>query len=223
MRQIELIKGDFRFQYKYGIFAIYVILIAVYIGLLAAIPMAVRQTVAIILIFTDPAAMGLFFMGAVILLEKSQRINCSLAVAPMKVSEYITAKVLSMVVTGTLIGMMLGIYAKIPHLFSATLGIGLSSIIFSLCGLLVAIRITSLNQFLLATVPFELGIFAPALLYLFGVIRGRGILFHPGIAAIALIKGEENIGILCVGILLAWIIILYTLCKYKTKKAFSEC
>ncbi|HCT90783.1 MAG TPA: ABC transporter permease, partial [Lachnospiraceae bacterium] len=46
--------------------------------------------------FSDPAAMGLFFMGAVVLLEKGQHTPCAVAVSPVRAMEYIAAKVASL-------------------------------------------------------------------------------------------------------------------------------
>ena len=46
-------------------------------------------------VISDPAAMGLFFMGAVILPEKSQRVTSFFAVSPLKAWEYVGAKVLA--------------------------------------------------------------------------------------------------------------------------------
>ena len=89
MRLLHLIFWDICFQIKYGIYMIYAILTVLYLVLLGALPPAWRTGTAVILIFSDPAAMGLFFMGAVILLEKSQRVVNALAVSPVTVREYI--------------------------------------------------------------------------------------------------------------------------------------
>ncbi|MEA4823599.1 MAG: hypothetical protein VB111_05720 [Clostridiaceae bacterium] len=70
MRLVHLTAGDIRFQWKYGFYILYAIFTAFYLLVLAAVPNSIRRTVATVLIFTDPAAMGLFFMGAIILLEK---------------------------------------------------------------------------------------------------------------------------------------------------------
>ncbi|MBR6079837.1 MAG: hypothetical protein IKP60_06755 [Treponema sp.] len=54
-------------------------------------------------------------------------------------------------------------------ILSVLSGTFLSSVIFTLFGLIIATKITSLNQFILTTVPVEILGFVPALLHLFGV------------------------------------------------------
>ena len=49
---------------------LYTVLTVLYAVVLLAMPESWQEKVAPILIFSDPAAMGLFFMGAIILLEK---------------------------------------------------------------------------------------------------------------------------------------------------------
>lgn len=71
MRLKALLRGDIRFQYKYGFYFIYLLFSVLYIGLLYAFPEKWRGKAAILMIFSDPAAMGLFFMGAIVLFEKA--------------------------------------------------------------------------------------------------------------------------------------------------------
>lgn len=60
--------------------------------------------------------MGLFFMGAIVLLEKSQRVNCALAVSPARDCEYMLAKLFSLAVIGLLVGGILAIAGGIAWL-----------------------------------------------------------------------------------------------------------
>ncbi|MCI2046838.1 MAG: ABC transporter permease, partial [Faecalibacterium sp.] len=69
MRKKNLIRGDLRFLAGSGIALVYGIFTLLYVLLLAAIPAGqARRVTAAILVYTDPAAMGLFFMGAFLLL-----------------------------------------------------------------------------------------------------------------------------------------------------------
>ena len=83
MNTKSLILSDIRFQFRYGFYTIYLVFTLVYVGLLFALPNAWRTDAALIMIFTDPAAMGLFFMGAIVLFEKNERVLDSLAVSPV--------------------------------------------------------------------------------------------------------------------------------------------
>lgn len=220
MRVRNLILGEFRFLIKYGILALYGVFTVIYICLLAAIPLSAKSTTGTILIFTDPAAMGLFFMGAVMLLEKSQRVESSLGVSPITVGEYILAKVLPMMTVGTAVGLILSLFAGNGHIVLAVAGVALSSVLFSLCGLWVGANIQSLNSFMIATVPFEIVLCVPPILYLFGVIKSKLWLIHPGVAAISLIKGDSTLWYVAILSLLVWMLPIYLCCKKAVKKSF---
>ncbi len=222
MRLKSMVLHEFRFLMKYGIIAIYVIFTLVYLGFLSAIPKSARSVTAMILIFTDPAAMGLFFMGAVILLEKSQHIESSLGVSPVKISEYILAKCVPMMIIGTIVALVIGITAGVAALPGLVSGVGLSSFVFSLCGLFVASNIRTLNGFMIAVVPFEIFLCVPAILYLFGILKGSYYFLHPGIAAISLISGENSMWILKMISLCIWTVAAFILCEKAVMKSFAS-
>ena len=92
MRLGRLICGDIHFQWKYGFYFIYFILTVLYVCGIAALPEHWKTDIASIMIYSDPAAMGLFFMGAIVLLEKSQKVLNAMVVSPVKISEYILSK-----------------------------------------------------------------------------------------------------------------------------------
>lgn len=221
MRLLALLRGDIRFQWKYGFYFLYGVFAAVYAMIIFAVSPSVRPTVATILIFTDPGAMGLFFMGAIVLLEKSQRVNCALSASPAGLGEYIGAKLLSLALIGALVALVLAICAGMKSLLPCMAGVLLTSFLCSLCGLIVAMRVSSLNQFLVFTVPFELLICLPPALLLFGVWHPV-MLLHPGVAGVLLIFGGGEHTALCLLSLLVWLIPAYAVCRRDTKRCFME-
>lgn len=116
MRIVCLLKGDIRQQWKYGFYGLYLILTLIYAGVLSILPSNWKVTGTALIIFSDPAALGLFFMGAVILLERSQRVLESLAVSPVRPEEYIVSKALSLALISTLAAAVLGVVGGSPSL-----------------------------------------------------------------------------------------------------------
>lgn len=169
MRLKRLFLLDMRFQAKYGFYFLYAILTAIYTIVLFALPEHWRGKAAAILIFSDPASMGLFFMGAIVLLEKSQHTPCVLAVSPVRAVEYVIAKVGSLSVVSLAVAAALALAAGVDDLPMVLSGTLLSSVIFTLFGIMIAAQIGSLNQFILWTVPVEAVCFVPAVLHLFKV------------------------------------------------------
>ncbi len=207
-RLCKLINGDIRFQLKYGFYLVYLIFILFYICLIYAFPATVRGTVACLLIYTDPAAMGLFFMGAIVLFEKSQRVLNSIAVSPVTVKEYILSKLISLGLVGTITGTVIAASSGNRSIPSVILGTFLGSLIFSMFGLITASLVNSLNQFMVATIPFEFLCMLPPMVYLFGY-RERFMLLHPGCLVIRLIEGQGLNEPLSLLYLCLWIVLIF--------------
>lgn len=219
MRIRNLIFGDIRFQIKYGFYFVYAVFTLFYILLLSIFPASIRANVAAILIYSDPAAMGLFFMGAIVLLEKSQRVLNSIAVSPVKVSEYILSKVISLGIISTIVGVTISLSTNLTNVVEIAVATFLGSVLFSLMGLTIAARISSLNQFMVATIPFELICFVPPIAFLFGYEKSY-LMFHPGTIIVSTILGERHFDALTLLILLGWIILLYLITHNIVRKMF---
>ena len=187
-----LLKGDFRFQWKYGFYGLYLIFCALYVGVLLALPASIRKTAALLMIFSDPAAMGLYFLGAMVLFEQSQRVVSSLAVAPVTASEYVASKLLSLSCVSTGAGLAIALFSRagLPVL-SLAAGVFLGSLLFSAVGMILAARAATLNRFVLMTIPAEILIIAPAAAWLFAGQPDIMIL-HPGVCVLVLCGGAGN-------------------------------
>ena len=188
MKLMALLHGDVRVQFKYGFYLLDLFFSLFYIGLLAAFPQAWRQTAAVLMVFSDPAALGLFFMGALVLFEKSERVLDSLAIAPVKVRDYVLSKLLSLALISTLVALAIGAFGGIvasPLYFLA--GVMLGSCLFSALGLMVAARIATLNQFIVFTVPIQIATNIPAIAYIAGW-QPVWLLLHPGVCMIELLN-----------------------------------
>ena len=190
MKSGALVFSDIRFQFRYGFYSIYGVLTLVYLGLLYALPDAWRGDAAIIMIFTDPAAMGLFFMGAIVLFEKNERVLDSIAVSPVGAWEYVLSKLVSIGLISTLVTAVIGLGAGVVHsplLFLVS--VFLCSCLFSALGLIAACKIKTLNQFFLASVPLEVLTVIPAVLWMFFVPSDLFVL-HPGADLLMLCTGR---------------------------------
>lgn len=219
MRMKALLIGDVRFQFKYGFYFLYLIFTVLYTTLLFILPETWREKAAILMIFSDPAAMGLYFMGAIVLFEKSERVLNSLAISPAKVYEYVTAKLLSIAVVSTTVGVLVGLSGKVvSNIFYFILGVLIGSCLFSAIGLMIAVNIATLNQFILATIPAELLISLPAIVYLFGSKPGW-LIFHPGVCVIELCQ-NGLIALPAAIILIVWTTLLALFACHAVAKSF---
>ena len=221
MRKINVIKGDMTFQWKYGFYALYFLMIIIYLVVFSFFKGDIKDTIVSICVYSDPAAMGMFFMGALILLEKSQRIINSIAVSPVTAEEYILGKLISIGIISEIVGIVLMIQRSPVNYFLCAVGIFAGSVIFSLCGIIVGAKIQSLNQYIIWTLPFEIVGFVPVILYRIGFLwDNRLMLLHPGCAVMQLLEGNTDMVLISVISILVWSVILFWLADVSVEKMF---
>lgn len=216
MRLRYLFLWDMRFQAKYGFHFLYAILTVIYAIALLAVPDSWQEKTAAILIFSDPASMGLFFMGAIVLLEKNQHTPCAFAVSPVHTIEYIVAKIGSLSAISLVVATILALVANVSNLHIVVLGTVISSAIFTLLGIIIATKISSLNQFILWTIPIEVVCFVPAILHLFR-ITPTWLQYYPINVCMEMISGHvpSAIGIFIVMALTVILLVLSKCCALK--------
>ena len=214
MRLGRLICGDIHFQWKYGFYFIYFILTVLYVCGIAAL--TGHWKTDIIMIYSDPAAMGLFFMGAIVLLEKSQKVLNAMVVSPVKVSEYILSKTVALIAISTVIAMILGFVSGSNQLLSIAVGTALTSAIFTMLGIIAATKISNLNQFLIVIMSIEIVCFVPPIVGLF--VKLPDIFrFFPFTACMNLITGKSILLSFDMVLVIATLIILYIVARHTVK------
>lgn len=221
MRRRSIWLQDLFFLNRYGFLLVYGIFTIVYICILQVIPTNYQELVMRILIFTDPAAMGLFFMGAIVLLEKSQRVQSALTVSPLSVSNYILGKIIAFLITGEIVAVLIAISTGTYEIGGILVGVAFGSVLFSLAGLILAIYARSLNHFMLISVIAELLITLPGVLKLFGVNHFL-LTINPGAMVVDLMSGIGMRQLLYGMVLVCEIIILFCICKELTKRSFRR-
>ena len=220
MRLKKLFLLDMRFQAKYGFYFLYAVLTVIYIAVLFALPENWKEKAAAILIFSDPASMGLFFMGAIVLLEKSQHTTCALAVSPVHAAEYVIAKVSSLSVISLVVAAILALTADADHLHIVLFGTFISGVIFTLLGIIAATKIESLNQFILWAVPIETVCFVPAILHLFK-ITPAWCGYYPVNVCMDMVSGHSSSAIGFLGVV-ATTVILFGLSRFCVLKMWDS-
>ena len=81
---IHLLRHDARLQWRYGIYAAYGVVLAFYVALLVSGRQRLPAWVPGVIIFTDPAALGFYFLGALMMLERAEGVRTALAVSPLR-------------------------------------------------------------------------------------------------------------------------------------------
>lgn len=219
MRLFTLTKLELKLLFKEGIIYLYALLGIIYLAILFLIPTGYRTKAGVLLIFTDPAAMGLFFMDSVILLEKSQRVFSSLSITPIKSLEYVIAKSLAFLLLGYIVSLLLYLTFR-ENLLAITLSVLLTSLFFSFTAIALALNSASLNGFLALSIGAEILLCSPSILFFFKIIKSRIWLLHPGVASISLMLNKE-VGYSILS-LFVWTSLSFLVANKETKKALVE-
>lgn len=195
MRTLRSIKNDIRYQLRYGFYLIYAVLTVLYALVLNLIEdTAVRSTAAGLILLSDPAVLGFFFIGGIWLLERDEDLHSYAGITPQRTAEYVAGKVVSLGLISTLSAVAICAAAlpgaSLPFLALAVL---LSSAVFTLVGLALATFAKSVNGYMLFSVAPAVILIAPAVLAILGFAHPLAELV-PGTMALRLILGALGRG-----------------------------
>lgn len=226
MRVLYMIVGDIRYQIKYGFYFLYGFMTLLYLGILAVIPDEYKSMAASIIILTDPAALGFFFIGGIWLLEKGEGVHKFYNISPLRPVEYAFSKAFSLSILSTLAGLLIALLGapfgvNIPLLM---VGLLLGSAFFTLMGLCIATYAKSVNHYMLiAAIPGTLMIL-PAILVAFG-IEWFWLEFFPASILWRIIDASLQglpVGILPVVGLLLWLAAMALIVTLRLPHALQE-
>lgn len=187
-----------RFQFRHGFYYAYAVLAIMYILALRILPASFSYPALTFILFTDIVALGFFFVGAVVLLEKGQHITQSLFTTPLKLTEYILAKQLSFLIlsVGSTLLIMLGAMLWGKNIQWFLPGVILSATVYTLFGLVVAARARHVNDYFVKALGVGILMSTPILGYL-GLIDTPLFYLIPTRATLTLLDVlSQDIGLL---------------------------
>jgi fluoroquinolone transport system permease protein len=178
-----------------------------------------------VLLFFDPAVIGLMFVGALVLFEKSENVLQALVITPMKTDDYLLSKILSLTllstISATLFMILMIIFNDVSfNLFYLVAGILLTSVMLILLGFIIVSRVSNINGYLLGMMIGFIGLTFPPLLQLFGLVENPIFYLWPTQASFLLFDGVFQAAALNtweifygIGYQLVWIVLFYMFAK----------
>lgn len=158
-------------------------------------------------------------MGALVLLEKQQNTLQSLFVTPVKLSQYLWSKAISLTLLALLASVLIAfIPGGLSHNWPLTLvAVGLSSLFFSFVGLGISAGAQSLNDYLagimlgglIAGAPLVLFFYAPLVSLVFPINNVTDLLFTNSLSF-----SQARTAVNCT-FLVIWILLAY---RYATRQ-----
>ncbi len=150
-----LIRHDATLQYRYGIYAAYAFVVAFYVVVLTLGRGLLPAWGVGLVIYTDPAAVGFFFLGALVMLEKGEGVRTALAVTSLRAATYLAAKVatLGSISLGASAILIL-VHGEVANPALLLVAVALSSLAFIGLGIPIALRFRTVNGYLVGSASF---------------------------------------------------------------------
>jgi len=219
----SMLKWELTLQSRNRIIHVALASVILYFVVLNALPRLNTDDVLTMLLFMDPALVGITFIGVLVLFEKTENTLQALNITPMEPREYLLTKIISLTlisIAAALIFTLL-IYVGFGVGFNVLLllaGITLTSVFLILLGFLLVSRYSSINEYLVVMGGAMVVLILPPMLYLSGLFENALFYVFPTQASFILLLGvfgevEPWEVLYSVAYLLFWIVVCYVLAK----------
>ncbi|PKM50831.1 MAG: ABC transporter [Firmicutes bacterium HGW-Firmicutes-7] len=218
MRLLSAIKSDIIFQFRQGFYIIYIVICIAYMVGLSWIPNPGLKYVVPLVVFSDPAVLGLFFIGGIIMLEKVQGVIQAVVVTPLSTREFIQSKVISLSIISILAGIIITRLTYIGNVkwIILVIALVLTSSLFTLCGLVIGAKCKTVNQYFVKIIPVMLLFIIPCF-SIIGFKYSYFLTLFPSVAALRLLLGAyldmgglEQFFLICYLLIINYGLLLHT-------------
>jgi fluoroquinolone transport system permease protein len=167
-RLLRTIVWDLLLQFRYQIITVAIVITVAYTLVFKLLAKDGFDMVLVLIIFSDPVMIGFIFIAVLVLFEKESGTIHALIVTPLRKSEYLLSKVISLGFIATICSLVMAIAGHGWHFnyFFFIYGTVFTSSIFTLIGFIGVSRVKSMNQFVII-IPFFLIPFVLPLLNFF--------------------------------------------------------
>ena len=226
----NMLKWEYTLLYRYKIIHISILSVFLYFLITQAIPEMNNTVFHSLLLFFDPAIIGIMFVGALVLFEKSENVLQALVITPMKTDDYLLSKITALtilsIISASIFVTLLYVFSNVDfNVIYLVLGIILTSVMLILVGFIFVSRLKSINEYLLAMIILFLGLTFPPMLHLSNLYENVIFYLWPTQASFTIFIGVFNETSLeaweiAYGIVyqIFWIVLLY----YFARRAFYK-
>ena len=169
--------------------------VAIYVLVLRLAPESIAQGLLPYLVFSDPAALGFFFVGGIVLAERAEGTAAAIAVSPVPPSSVLVARVLVLACLGALggFGVAFGSGLGVDWLVFVP-AVVLTALLYTCFGYAVAMRSRSVNDYFARATGWSIPLFAP--LVIFTVAPDAWFMaLWPTTASLVLLRGDAGPGV----------------------------
>jgi len=150
------IKWQFTLLFRNNLIFISIAVTAIYAGLFYLLKgFSGSDGILTLLIYNDPAIIGLFFIGLLILMEKDQQVMSAFQVSPINFHVYMLARIIPLSIIGwaCALGMAIAVFWMDFDAIHFSLGVFSTCLMFCLVGLFMLGNTSEFLLFLLRSIP----------------------------------------------------------------------
>ena len=159
---VVLVRNDARLLWRRGVVAASLVVVLGYVIVLQMLSAGAAATALPFLVFSDPAALGFFFVGGVALSERSEGTAAAVAVTPVGPGEMTTARTAGLAGLGTAGAILIAAFSGVTvgwRIF--VVATALTAVAYTLLGLAVAMRSASINEYFARATVLSIPLFGP--------------------------------------------------------------
>ncbi len=221
----SMLKWEFTLIYRYKLIHLAILSVVMYYLSLKIMPEINVDGFHALFLFFDPVLIGIMFVGAMVLFEKTENTLQALTITPMQTYNYFLSKIISL----TTLSVITGLLFMIPshgldfNWFYLFFGIILSSVFMILLGFLMVSRCNSINEYLMIMMFSFVILFIPPLFDLFGFYENMIFYLWPSHASFILFGGVfEKVAFNDMLYAILYLVFWIGLCFYLSKKAYYK-
>ena len=184
------VRWDMRLQFRNGFYYAAAFIAVIMTIILWQLPRAELPTILPVFVLGNMTVNTFYFMAALVLLEKGDGVLEGLIVSPLRQSEYLAAKLMSLTLLTLVenVAIVTAVYGLHYNFLLLVLGVGLMASFNVLFGFIAVARYDSINRFLLPSILLTMLLSFPLLDYL-GLWTSPLLYLHPVQAPLLLLKG----------------------------------
>jgi hypothetical protein len=165
-----LFRYDFTLLFRHGFVAAYAVIGILYTAIAAALPQSWADAVLPVMVWSDPVFFGFFFAGATVCLDLAQGTFRALSATPLRPSVYFLVKSanLALLAYGMALGIALAVRGVAFRPLVLLVAVFLGGAPAALIGAALALRLGSVNRFMVGAIPGLLWFSLPVFVYAAG-------------------------------------------------------
>ena len=194
-RLLATLRCDVLRQYRNGLYGVTVAVALFYVALLRFLPASDRIDLPLLIpafVMLNVLMTTFYFVAGLVLLERSERSLGALVVTPLRVSEYLSSKVVTLTVLALAENLFVVLIFYGWRFAAGPLLVGMVMLcsLFTLLGFALVSRYDSVNEFLIPSIFVSMPLFLPLLPHLGIVGAPLDLLFyvHPAQPAFVLMR-----------------------------------